>query len=440
MKRSLFISLLVAVLAIAFSLPAEAATRRSNSRSSKPAQQQGYCIVARRCASIVIDVNSGTVLSSQDPDKQVYPASLTKLMTAYLLFEALANGRVNLSDRVRVSQHAENQSPLKLGVPAGNTISLEDALESITVKSANDAAVIVAEALAGSEEAFARRMTQKAHELGMNRTTFRNASGLPDPQQLTTARDMALLAKHVLSDFPRYRRYFGLQEAYVAGRTIEGHNRLLQQGRVQGGKTGYIRESGFNLVAWDVRGGRLVIGAVFGGKTAAARDQQMDKILTASANQQAPGPSLSTEVMLTSPPVTPSQSLMPGRKPGSVEEVIAQSEEAKAPEAPPASPALKITQIAPNAFRVSSPTFIDSWAIQVGAYRDIGQAQQALQAATRTAPTVLGSAFPRTLATETTVGALHRAQLIGLNETQAKTACATLTQKGMQCLTMPPGG
>ena len=451
MKRSFFVILTILLFTVGSIADAAAAQRRSTTRTrtnnAQSATSGPYCNVSSRCAYIVMDAASGTVLTANEIDKQVYPASLTKLMTAYMLLEAIERGRFNLNDRVSVSSFAASMPALKIGFRVGQSISIEDLLEALTVKSANDAAVVIAEALAGSETAFARQMTNKAHQLGMNRTTFRNASGLPDEGQLTTARDMATLARHMLSDFPRYRRYFGLTQATVNGRTIQGHNRMLERGEILGGKTGYIRVSGYNLVAWAERDGRTLIGAVFGGRTYATRDAKMLDILRGGSRtaerQQLPDADTPSHTNWTGP--------IPNRKPGDTLAAVIDAAEMDnlltetaiaAPAAPPVTNHLppNVREVPVNTLRYTAPTFANSWAIQVGAYRDSGQAQQALDKATREMPTVLGAAYPRTIPTSTNVGQLYRAQIIGLDERQAKAVCIVLSRKGMQCLPMPPTG
>lgn len=449
MKRALP-ALLLALLFFAGSVAdASATTHRSATRTrtshSQTAASGAYCNVQKRCAYLVVDAASGTTLTSSDADKQVYPASLTKMMTVYLLLEALESHKVSLSDRVFISGNAAIQPAMKIGFSSGDTATIEDLLEAVTVKSANDAAVAIAEALGGTESAFARRMTQKAHQLGMNRTNFVNASGLPDDRQLTSARDMVTLAQHLLNDFPRYRRYFSLTSARVAGRNIEGHNHLLARGEIEGGKTGYIRDSGYNLVAWAERNGRILIGAVFGGRTYATRDAKMLEILRSGSSianrQQLPNSDTQAALPRTGSWTNP----VPGRKPGDdgIGDMIDQTEVDTLTSTPaPAAGALpaNVVEVPASSVSYTAPTFSNSWAIQVGAYRDAGQAQQALDKATRELPAVLGAAYPRTLVTPTNVGQLHRAQLIGLDARQAKIACDVLSRKGMQCLPMPPTG
>ena len=236
---------------------------------------------ARRYASIVIDYETGTVLHSENPNREVYPASLTKMMTLYLLFEAIEAGRMTMDTDLPVSQRAAGQPPSKLGLRSGGTIKVSDAILALAVKSANDVATVVAEALGGTEWAFAREMmTPKAHQLGMSRTDFRNASGLPDNNQVTTARDMATLSVALIRDFPQYYHYFSVEQFSYNGRAYGSHNNLLDdyQG-ADGIKTGYIRASGFNLAASVRRNGRRVIAIVFGGRTANSRDRHIAGLL-----------------------------------------------------------------------------------------------------------------------------------------------------------------
>ena len=233
-----------------------------------------------RYASIVIDAETGEVLRSRSADIRRYPASLTKMMTLYLLFEALDNGKFSLDSKLKVSKRAAGQSPSKLGLPAGSTIRAEDAIKALIVKSANDIAVVVAEALGGTEVEFAMKMTRKAKALGMSRTSFRNASGLPNRKQRSTARDMARLAQALMRDFPHRYHYFDDQRFRFKGREHRTPNKLLARYRgMDGIKTGYIRASGFNLVASAERDGRRVIAVVFGGKTPRSRNAHMANLL-----------------------------------------------------------------------------------------------------------------------------------------------------------------
>lgn len=231
-------------------------------------------------ASIVVDANSGKTLQATNADSLRHPASLTKIMTLYLLFERLEAGRIKLDGEMSVSEHASEQAPTKLGLREGSTLMVEDAIKGLVTKSANDAAVVIAEAIGGSEEHFAQMMTQKARSLGMTKTVYRNASGLPDDEQVTTARDQALLGRAIQERFPKYYAYFSTPSFRFRGKVIRGHNRLL--GRVEGVdgiKTGYTRASGFNLVSSMKRGNRHLVAVVLGGRSAGTRDAAMRGLL-----------------------------------------------------------------------------------------------------------------------------------------------------------------
>ncbi len=235
---------------------------------------------AARYAALVIEAQSGRVLYAKNADARRHPASLTKMMTLYLLFEALQGGALNLDDDLAVSSRPPRQTPTRLGLRQGEVIRVEDAILALVTKSANDVALVVAEALAGDEKKFARAMTAKARALGMSRTDFRNASGLPHRAQLSTAHDMARLAQALRRDFPQYYGYFARRDFSYRNRTIRSHNNLMRHyPGMDGVKTGYTRASGFNLVSAVERQGRRLIGVVFGGKSARSRDRHMRQLL-----------------------------------------------------------------------------------------------------------------------------------------------------------------
>src|ERR1700722_16480015 len=231
-------------------------------------------------SSIIVDGNSGTTLQSNSPDGLRHPASLTKMMTLYLLFERLDSGKMKLDTEMAVSEHASDQAPTKLGLRPGQTIAVEDAIKGLVTRSANDAAVVIAESIAGGEDDFAKLMTRKARALGMNKTVYRNASGLPDDEQVTTARDQSPLGPAIQERFPRYYRYFSTVAFNFRGHSITNHNRLLGNVEgVDGIKTGYTRASGFNLVTSMRRGNRHLVGVVLGGRSAGSRDAIMRTLL-----------------------------------------------------------------------------------------------------------------------------------------------------------------
>lgn len=231
-------------------------------------------------AHVLMDAHSGRVIEAENADVVTYPASLTKMMTLLLTFEALDQGSLRLDQELPVSRHAANQKPSRLGVVPGGTIRVEDAILALSVKSANDVAVVLGEALGGSEENFAEQMTAKARSLGMTNTTFRNASGLPNREQRTTARDMARLARAVVSLPPQEYAYFSRTRFEWNGVVVPGHNRLF--GRVEGYdgiKTGFVNLSGFNLAGSASRNGQRMIAVVLGGETAKARDNEVAELL-----------------------------------------------------------------------------------------------------------------------------------------------------------------
>lgn len=236
--------------------------------------------LAAKSAAIVVDAKTGKVLYSADANGRRYPASLTKMMTLYLTFEALAKGRISKNTPVPYSAHAASEPPTKLGVRAGGSVPVETAILSMVTKSANDSATALGELLGGSEDNFARMMTAKARQLGMNGTVFRNANGLPDPGQFTTAHDMAMLGIALREHYPQYYGYFS-QRSFLYGRQrINGHNRLL--GRIKGVdgiKTGYTRASGYNLVSSVADGDRRLVAVVMGGASGRSRDNQMASLI-----------------------------------------------------------------------------------------------------------------------------------------------------------------
>ncbi len=228
----------------------------------------------------MVDGNTGQVLEASNPDAPRHPASLTKIMTLYLLFERLDAGKIKLDTPLKVSQHAADQDPTKLELKPGQTIPVEEAIKGVVTRSANDAAVTIAENLGGSESEFAKLMTQQAHALGMSRTTYVNASGLPDDDQITTARDQALLGRVIQDRFPRYYKYFSLPSFVYHGETIRNHDHLLGSvDGVDGIKTGFTRASGFNLVTSVHRDGRFVVAVVLGGRSGPERDAHMRALI-----------------------------------------------------------------------------------------------------------------------------------------------------------------
>jgi D-alanyl-D-alanine carboxypeptidase len=294
----------VAALTTVSSDPADARGRRGKRHQPYFARVAPY---SPPYADIVVDANSGDVLHATNADSLRHPASLTKIMTLYLLFEQLEAGKLRVDSRLEVSEHASQQAPSKLGLMPGQTIAVEDAIRALVTKSANDVAVVVAEAIGGDEDTFARMMTRKARALGMSRTVYANASGLPDRDQLTTARDQATLGRAIQDRFPREYRYFSTPVFVYRGWAMRNHNKLL--GRVHGIdgiKTGYTRDSGFNLVSSVRRGPRHIVAVVLGGTSGAARDARMrglieQEIASASAQRTVAKIAESTDVAAVQP-------------------------------------------------------------------------------------------------------------------------------------------
>src|SRR5215471_10775878 len=270
------LSLSAAIAMAAFCDNADA--RRRHKAAPSESYQPSY-------SSFVVDINSGEVMQATNADAPRHPASLTKIMTLYLLFERLEQGKIKLQTELPVSAHAAVQAPSKLGLKPGEAIRVETAIRAIVTKSANDVAVIVAEALGGDEPTFAKMMTTKARALGMTQTVYRNASGLPDDQQITTARDQATLGRAIQDRFPNYYQYFATRTFEYRGKSIRNHNHLLGAvDGLDGIKTGYIRDSGFNIVTSIRRANRHLVAVVFGGRSADARDARVRSLIENNIN------------------------------------------------------------------------------------------------------------------------------------------------------------
>lgn len=300
---------LVGALLLISTVDAEARSRKRH--RAVGAWQAGF-------AAIVIDAKTGKTLDEESPDALRHPASLTKIMTLYLLFERIEQGKLSLKSRLNVSEFASGRPPSKLGLKPGTTIAAEDAIKALVTRSANDVATVIAENIADDEEAFAVLMTRKARALGMSKTVFKNASGLPDREQVTTARDMATLGRAIQDRFPSLYRYFSTQSFIWRGRAIANHNRLL--GRVPGVdgiKTGYTNASGFNLVTSVRHKNRHVVAVVLGGRTGALRDQYMRELISDNLDDATTGPRtapLVAEAPAPTPPPTKNAKAPPAVK------------------------------------------------------------------------------------------------------------------------------
>src|SRR6185312_2626255 len=372
-------------------------------------------------SSIIIDADSGQVLSEHNADARAYPASLTKMMTLYLAFEALEAGKITLDQSARVSRHAQNQAPSKLGLVEGQMVPFRDLILGLITRSANDAAVVVAEALAGNERSFADRMTEKARELGMTNTSYRNASGLPNPGQLTTARDLAKLAQALYRDFPKEYALFATEEFTYKGTTYVNHNRLMQSFEgMDGIKTGYIRASGFNLAASAVRNNRRLIGVVMGGRSAFARDTEMAQLLNDGFGGAAAAPTIATAAATTEDDPDATVSERARRTIASL------------------SPVGRAEAAIPSHARTAR-TRHGGWSIQVGAFTDEAPAEKAAAKALARLPARRGKATQVLAPGHIDKEPVFRARIVNFTEREATKACRTLHRKHLQGAVVAPG-
>ncbi len=350
-------------------------------------------------AAIVIDADTGAVLHAVNADTRNYPASLTKMMTLYLLFERIGQRRLGLSDRLRVSRRAASRAPSSLGLRKGQRIPVRDAIGTLVTKSANDAATVIAEAVGGSERRFARMMTAKAHALGMSHTNFRNASGLPDRRQTSTARDMARLANALLRDFPHRYPYFRLQSYLYDGRKFHNHNRLLRSyDGMDGIKTGYIRASGYNIASSATRDGKRLIAVVFGGRSARWRDRHVARLLNRGF-----------------------AALRDGRHGGRV----IRGWNVRAVPLPKAKPIRKLVD--KNML----------WAIEIGRFHQFALAHRAITKAADIVPSLVSTPIA-ILSDEDSGGrVVFRSQITGLSEAGARRSCDALQRRNFSCLPLP---
>ena len=365
-------------------------------------------------SAIVIDANSGAVLHSSNPDALRHPASLTKIMTLYMLFERLESGALTLDSRLKISEHAADQSPTKLGLKEGATIRVEDAIQGMVTRSANDAAAVVAENLAGSEPEFARQMTRKAQALGMTKTIYRNASGLPDNQQVTTARDQAILGRAIQEHFPEYYKYFQTRSFTFRGQRIGNHNRLL--GKVEGVdgiKTGFTRASGFNLVTSLHRDKRYLVAVVLGGASAGARDARMRQLVTTHIRE--------ASVRRTAPMIARAQGKPEPKSPGSY--ALASASSAPVNLAPPSAAAPpRGGQIAGSADPIR-PVQVKTLSVKAGGATRTASAAP-VQLPSAPAPE---AAPPETIKAQTPPPTVARAGILGVLPVRSATASVRTT-------------
>jgi D-alanyl-D-alanine carboxypeptidase len=428
--------MLVVLTALAVGLSAVAEASAANSKYS----------------AIVIDANTGKTLFSANAGEARYPASLTKMMTLYLVFEKLASGKIKKSTQVPFSAHAAAQPPTKLGVKAGGSVSVETIIYSLVTKSANDSAAAIAEFIGGSEDGFARMMTAKARKLGMTGTLFQNASGLPDPSQHSTARDLAILGLALREHFPQYYGYFSTRSFTYGRQRMANHNRLL--GRVKGIdgiKTGYTRASGFNLVSSVSDGKRRIVAVVMGGQTGRARDNHMADLikkylpkasgrgggdLIAKADE-----SEAVEVAVAEPikPKTvklesrPAKKAKPEIAAQPVDEVDTVEEASVQAYAEPAPKLKALAAVDPISTSSTGPA-PSGWAIQVASMPDKGQATSMLAKTGKQAPSILADAAAYTVPFDKGGVTYYRVRFGGFSSKSAAwNACGALKKKKIAC-------
>lgn len=424
--------------------PAKAKARAAANPASAPSPWVPNPGISSKDSYLIVDANSGRELLSDRPDELRHPASLTKLMTLYLTFAALDSGRLSLGDALPVSASALNAQPTKMGL-AGGMVVVRDAVMGLVTRSANDAAVVLGEALGGDEENFARLMTQKARQLGMTSTVFRNASGLPNREQVTTARDLARLANALLRDFPHYYPVFSVQTYSFRGRPLENHNRMLASyAGADGLKTGYTTASGFNLVMSAMRDNRRLIGVVMGGDTAFQRDRLMAELMDrgfAMAGSLALSPwtpqRMPPSARYSAANFVPGTAIPEAPKHATL---VAQATKQPAEPAPPAAqagpaPPVRVASVTPTAAPADpSQPVLGSWVIQVGSFSDSKSAQLALDRATTALPqTARGHSAVTVDEVQMAQKTFHRARLINLTQEEAVLGCKKLEQRKVYC-------
>jgi D-alanyl-D-alanine carboxypeptidase len=428
-------------------------------------------------AAIVLDYQTGEVLHSRRADVSLFPASLTKMMTLMMLFDALDRGELRLDSKLPVSRRAADMPASKLGLRAGSTISVSQAIQAMTVRSANDVAVVIAEALGGSESRFGEMMTERARALGMRNTTFKNASGLPNSRQKSTARDMALLAQRLIRNYANYYHYFSQDSFAFGGRTYRSHNRLNRSYRgMDGLKTGYTRASGFNLASSAVRNGQRVIVVVFGGRSAQTRDAEVVRLMdlgfdrlperrreplvallpkpkpgtgspaVAEAQMPEAGPSVVAEVIAAAPVLRPGTAEpSAAAAPASVLDALPEAERAAILAAaastplPAANPRAAVDQGVTEigSGLVAGPAkapAMGAYAVQVGAFHDPNLARRAAHQATDLLPEILLLGDIDISPLQGRRQMVYRARVAGFERETANRACNLLQAKRQECL------
>jgi D-alanyl-D-alanine carboxypeptidase len=411
-----------------------------------------------RYAAIVVDAASGEVLFARRADNPRYPASITKVMTLYMTFEALAEGRIALDDMITVSPRAASQPPSKLGLAAGQRISVDDAIRSLAVRSANDIAVAIAEHVGGSEARFAAMSTLRAQELGMTQSRFVNPHGLPDSRQISSARDLAILSRAVMRDYPQYYHYFGQHHWVYNGRQYGNTNGLLHSGNGYDGiKTGFTNASGYNLAASAVRDGRRIITVVLGGRSSRTRNDHVAELMNTGfevERRRAAGEPIqvaqtffesrgygigsNTPAPVQYASVDSSAGDQDARTTNAVAFTSAPANTAGVTASPSFTAALNGSPAEPAALRPARPSEparqSGTWAVQVGAFRDRTVADNWLTEVNRRFRTQFNGAERAVQ----TAGEWYRSRFTGLTEDGARAACAALAERRVTCMVVRP--
>lgn len=408
-------------------------------------------------ANLILDARTGEVLAAENPDSLNHPASLTKMMTLYMTFEAIRRGKLSWDQPVRFSKYASARPPTKLGVKAGDTITVREAVMGMIIVSANDAATAMAETLGGTEQQFCAEMTKRARALGLSQTVFVNASGLPDDRQITTARDMAALGVALLRDYPEEYKLFAVERFTFRGRNIRGHNNLMYKTTgMDGIKTGYTNASGFNLVSAVKNNGRRVIGVVLGGRTAASRDRTMAKLLEKYADGASSGTALltgaqsgRTRLAALGADEVPVPASRPTRDP--IAAIVADANlsvpvpttryETAYAQGSKASDAFAALEAPRPAVPVKAVVPTEGWQIQIAA---AASRQAAMDILARASATVGSPLEGREAFAQKVISGgatLYRARFSGFSsKDEARTACDRLVKNSYDCLLMPGRG
>ena len=407
---------------------------------------------APKYAAIVVDAKTGEVLYAKRADSPRYPASITKIMTLYLTFEALSSGRLRPEDPVTISPRAAAQAPTKLGLSAGDSLTVNEAMQALAIKSANDIAVALAEKLGGSEARFAAMMTLRAQELGMANTHFVNASGLPDSRQVSTARDIGILSRAVMRDYPQYYRLFSQQSFTFRGTSMNNHNGLLgAMPGVDGLKTGYTNASGYNIAISAVRDNRRLIAVVMGAPSTAKRNNNAEDLLLTGfdvMNRRARGEKITIAQNLFEPePVGPIERPSVEQGDGEQEGLRIVLASATAPASFSSSDFVSPTRNLRGSQPADKPKAeaqkagkedrkpAGKWSVQVGAFKSKALAKEQLALVEKR----FGSHFGKADGDTDSIGGTYRARFKGFTESAARDACDALKAKKLACMVVKPG-